>query len=85
MNIKGIDNQYHLSKEIKKTKSAKSEKGTVKDKIEISPEAKALSSSEKSKATKLKAIEEKIEAKYYDSDSVISKVADKILKDIKSG
>jgi negative regulator of flagellin synthesis FlgM len=84
MDIKGINNQYQYISNVKKNKAGKSESESAKDKLEISGEAKVLSNSQKEEAKKLEEITEKINSKFYDSDEVIEKVADKLLKDIKS-
>lgn len=52
-----------------------------KDKIEISSKAKELNKIY-SVDKDLSKIKERIDSKYYDSDQVISKVADLVLKDI---
>ncbi len=83
MDIKGINNQFQYSKNVKKSKLEKTEKKSSKDKLEISDKGKVLSNSKKDEAKKIDEITKKIESKYYNSDDVIGKVADKILKDIK--
>lgn len=83
MNIKGINNKFPYSQDYNNPKVDKTGKKQPKDKLEISAEAKALSDSTKNDE-KLKVIEERVESKFYDSDDVIQKVADKILKVLKS-
>jgi hypothetical protein len=84
MDIKGINNQFQFSKDIKNNKLDKDDKKAAKDKLELSEQAKVLSKTQNDEAKKLDEISEKIEAKYYDSDDVINDVAKKLLKDIKS-
>ena len=84
MDIKSINNQYQYLGNIKKNKVEKTDSQSGKDKLEISGQAKELSNSQKDEAKKLEEISEKIKSNYYDSDDVIEKVADKLLKDIKS-
>lgn len=80
MDIRGIGQKTYLPEEprsnIKKTAEAKS-----KDKIEISDKAKILFNATES-TKDLKVIQSRIDAKFYDSPEVISKVADSILKEI---
>jgi anti-sigma28 factor (negative regulator of flagellin synthesis) len=54
------------------------------DRIEISPEAKMLQSKNVS-AKDLEKIKDKISSNYYNSDKVLSKVADAIMKEINAG
>jgi hypothetical protein len=84
MDIKGINNQFQFSKDIKNNKLDKTDKKSSKDKLEISEQAKVLSKTQKDETKKLDEISEKIASKYYDSDDVINDVTKKILKDIKS-
>lgn len=51
------------------------------DRIEISPEAKMLQSNNVS-AKDLEQIKEKINSNFYNSEAVLSKVAESIIKDI---
>jgi len=84
MDIKGINNQYQYFGNIKKSKTEKADSQSGKDKLEISGEGKVLSNSQKDEAKKLEVINERVNSKFYDSDEVIDKVADKLLKDIKA-
>jgi len=55
-------------------------KPKVQDKIEISAEAKILQ--DQKHTAKINAIKEKVESGFYNSDEVISKVADKVFEEI---
>ncbi len=59
---------------------AKHPDATKKDKIEISEQAKALQNTGETK--NLTDIQKKIDSGFYNSDEVVSKVADSILKEI---
>jgi len=84
MNIKGINNQYQYSKDVKSNKFEKADKKSDKDKLEISDKAKVLSNVQQEEAKKLDDVKNKINSKFYDSNEVIAKVADKIVKDLKT-
>ena len=53
----------------------------TKDKIEISAEARTMATTELS-PERMKEIQNKINSNFYNSDEVLSKVADKVLSDI---
>jgi negative regulator of flagellin synthesis FlgM len=80
--IKGISNSQYFSKEVNKPKSDQENEKSPKDKLEISEEAKVLQSNP-AEIKNFEAIKEKIANKFYDSDEVLNKVADKILEDLK--
>jgi negative regulator of flagellin synthesis FlgM len=80
--IKGISNGQYFSKEVNKPKSEQENEKSPKDKLEISEEAKVLQSNP-TEAKNLESIREKIANKFYDSDEVLNKVADKLLEDLK--
>ncbi|QQS35436.1 MAG: hypothetical protein IPM56_14460 [Ignavibacteriales bacterium] len=83
MEIKGISNNQYFSKEVNKPKVEQENQNPQKDKLEISREAKLLQSN--SAETKdLDAIREKIDSKFYNSDEVLNKVAEKILEELKN-
>jgi hypothetical protein len=84
MDIKGINNQYQYSKNIKQDKIEKSEVRSGKDKVEISDKAKILNNAQIEEAKKIEAIKEKIDSKFYDSKEVIEIAAENILKEIKA-
>lgn len=65
------------------TKTQGLEEGEKKDKIEISQEAKLLHS-QKVDGKDLQMIRDKIASGFYNSDEVLSKVSELILKDIKN-
>ncbi len=74
-----------LADYLQKGKGAKSTPVASKeasDKIEISKEAK-LKNNEISDTTKLSLIKDRIDSGFYNSDEVISKVADSILKEVR--
>jgi anti-sigma28 factor (negative regulator of flagellin synthesis) len=80
MEIKGIISSVYKSDDKFKSKSGKTPDATKKDKIEISNQAKALQNTGETK--NLAHIQKKIESGFYNTDKVISKVADAILKEI---
>lgn len=82
MEIKGIIPKTIIVDESKNNKSVKKEV-QKKDSLEISKEAKELQ--QKSEQIKdLSAIREKIKSGFYNTDEVLSKVADRILKELNS-
>lgn len=83
MQIRGLSNNplFVDGPKGKKTNSTSSEE--PKDKIEISTAARDLAKTDPSQQ-RLEEIKKRIESKYYDSDHVLSKVADKLLEDIQS-
>ncbi|MFN3873190.1 MAG: hypothetical protein ACK4R9_09335 [Ignavibacterium sp.] len=82
MEIKGITPKTIIVDESKNNKSVKKEV-QKKDSLEISKEAKELQ--QKSEQIRdLSAIREKIKSGFYNSDEVLSKVADRILKELNS-
>jgi anti-sigma28 factor (negative regulator of flagellin synthesis) len=60
-------------------KTTKTEAVPPKDKIQISGLAKSMNTANQEK---LQAVKEKMDSGFYNSDEVISKVADEILKEI---
>ncbi|MDP2365971.1 MAG: hypothetical protein Q8M94_19640 [Ignavibacteria bacterium] len=80
MEIKGILSSIYKSDDKFKAPSGKTADATKKDKLEISKQAKALQN--KSETKNLADIQKKIESGFYNSDLVVSKVADAILKEI---
>lgn len=82
MEIKGITPKSIIVDETKNNKSVKKEV-QKKDSLEISKEAKELH--QKSEQLKdLSAIKERIKSGFYNSDKVLGKVADRILKELNS-
>lgn len=82
MEIKGITTKPIIVDETKNNKSVKKE-AQKKDSLEISKEAKELH--HKSEQLKdLSAIKDRIKTGFYNSDEVLDKVADRILKELKS-
>jgi anti-sigma28 factor (negative regulator of flagellin synthesis) len=65
----------------KQEEQQKQDTSAARDRLEISEEAKSISSAS-IKGKNLDDIKSKVESGFYDSDDVINKVADKILKDI---
>lgn len=80
MEIKGILSSIYKSNDKFKSPHEKTADATKKDKIEISKQAKALQNTSETK--NLADIQKKIESGFYDTDVVVSKVADAILKEI---
>jgi negative regulator of flagellin synthesis FlgM len=82
MEIKGITPKPIIVDETKNNKSVKKEV-QKKDSLEISKEAKELQ--QKSEQVKdLSAIKERIKTGFYNTDEVLNKVADRILKELNS-
>jgi hypothetical protein len=82
MEIKPVSGNINLVKNniVKKQEEQKQE-SSPKDRLEISSEAKTLSSAS-IKGKNLDEIRSRIASDYYNSDEVISKVADRILKEL---
>lgn len=80
MEIKGITSKSIIVEENKNNKSVKKEI-QKKDSLEISREAKELQ--QKSEQVKdLSLVRERIKSGFYNSEEVLNKVAEKILKDL---
>jgi hypothetical protein len=80
MEINKINSGYNLSKDVNPKGGKKTEdKSEVRDKLEISNQAKINHNNDVEKTNLIK---ERIENKYYDSDEVVSTVAEKVLKEI---
>ena len=83
MDIEKLSGNQYFSNEILKHKEKTSKDAPAnqkQDKLEISSEAKVMN--EKAEASKLDVIKQKVAQKFYNSDEVLSKVADKILNEI---
>lgn len=80
MEIKRILSSLYKNDNNFRTPSSKSPSITKKDKIELSEQAKTLQNTNETK--NLDDIQKKIESGFYNSEEVISKVADAILKEI---
>ena len=82
MEIKPLSNNPYLNKDVAQLKKGKDveENTRAKDRLELSSEALHIKSDELD-LKKLDAIKIKIANKFYDSDEVIGKVADAILKE----
>ncbi len=78
MKIKGIGPSLNIPGAVKNTVNSKSSEKT--DKVEISSEAKKL---KELSAQKLEKVQQKINSGFYNSDEVLKKVADAVLKDLK--
>lgn len=55
----------------------------IQDKLELSEEAKNINNSTSTQQSRLDKISDRIKNDYYNSDEVVSKVADKIYQEIK--
>lgn len=80
MEIKGITPKTFIVDESKNTKATKKE-AQKKDSLEISKEAKELLMKNE-QVKDFSAIKEKIKSGFYNSDEVLSKVAERILKEL---
>lgn len=85
MEIKGVSNNNPFTQkpnQVRGSESKNSEEVKDKDKIEISSVARDLAKSELG-SKRLEEIKQKIENKFYDSEEVIYKIAESILKELK--
>jgi len=80
MEIRNVLSSVYKSDDKFKSQSGKTTDTVKRDKIEISEQAKALQNTGETK--NLAEIQKKIDSGFYNSDAVISKVADAILKEI---
>jgi hypothetical protein len=80
MEIRNVLSSVYKNDEPVKKSSGKSPDVSKKDKIEISKQAIAMQNTEEAK--NLADIQKKIDSGFYNSDEVLSKVADSILKEI---
>lgn len=81
MEIKGINPGSLYLEDKKNQKTVKPSEEIKKDTIEISTEGKNLIKKNDS-VSKMTEIQDKIKSNFYNSDEVISKVAERILKDL---
>ena len=87
MDIKSIlnNNSIYIQKDL--PQKGKDQNGNtnlkIQDKLELSQEAKTIQNSTNN-IPRSDEIKERIQDKFYDSDDVVSKVADKILNEIKN-
>ncbi|MFO7446334.1 MAG: hypothetical protein R6W90_08205 [Ignavibacteriaceae bacterium] len=81
MEIKSISNNLNFFNKDAVKKQAENKPESSKDRLEISAEAKVFESASK-KVPNLEEIRQRIDSKYYNSEEVIQKVAEKILKEI---
>ncbi len=86
MKIEPLSGNNYYPGNIRKSNSDSTEQSgaKIKDKLELSSEAKSISKNQ-AENTGMDKIKEKINSKFYDSPDVISKIADKILKNINAG
>jgi anti-sigma28 factor (negative regulator of flagellin synthesis) len=80
MEIRNVLSSVYKNDDKFKSSSGKSQDVIKKDKIEISEQAKAMQTTGETK--NLADIQKKIDSGFYNSDAVLSKVADAILKEI---
>lgn len=80
MEIKGLGNNIPFNQPVQK-KSDSKPGVEAKDRIEISTKAREMAQTEKT-PEKLEEIKLRVKSKFYESDEVLNKVADAILKDI---
>lgn len=82
MEIKGISNGPLFVNKGKNNKPEAAQNQDAKDKIEISSEARDMAKVDLS-PVRLEEIRDRINSKFYDSDEVLNKIADKVLSEIK--
>lgn len=81
MDVKGISNNNGFTHNLNQMRKEEPKNAPAqKDSIEISAEAKGLSKTDLG-SKRLEEISQKIQNKFYESDAVIGKVADAILKE----
>ena len=80
MEIRNVLSSVYKNDDPVKKPSVKNSDVPKKDKIEISKQAIAMQNTEETK--NLAEIQKKIDSGFYNSDEVVSKVADSILKEI---
>lgn len=83
MEIKGIGNNSFSNNpsDIRKVDSKEKENKSQKDKIEISEEARVLARADLS-SQRLEEIRQKMQNNFYNSEQVLKKVAEEILKEL---
>jgi len=83
MNIKPVSNKIYLGNDVPENVKSNKEikKNKIQDKLELSDEAKNIQKKQVPEKN-LDIIKARINSKYYESDKIINKVADKMLKDI---
>ncbi|MHB8578579.1 MAG: hypothetical protein ACYDA4_01820 [Ignavibacteriaceae bacterium] len=84
MDIKSVSNGAYLPKDLPGSpqKPQESADNKSKDQLVLSPEAQDIQKSQ-TQNKNLEEIKTKINNKFYDSNEVLNKVADKVLQDIK--
>ena len=81
MEIRGVSNNPLFVNQAKNNKPEEAQNQDAKDKIVISSEARDMAKVDLSPA-RLEEIRERINTKFYDSDEVLNKVADKVLVEV---
>ncbi|MEW6507358.1 MAG: hypothetical protein AB1432_06375 [Bacteroidota bacterium] len=81
MQIKGINNSVFSQTPSKVDKPGSTSSSSKKDRIEISSQARDISKSDLG-SQRLEEIKQKLKNKFYDTEEVLSKVADAILKEL---
>jgi len=79
--VKGINNNVFSQTPSKVSKPNSSDSASKKDRIEISSQARNIAKSELG-SQRLEEIKQKLNNKFYDTEEVLSKVADAILKEL---
>ena len=86
MQINPLSNNVYLNKNNRENIKSNDElkESPIQDRLELSQEAQEMQKSQNQNSTKnLDKIKEKMNSNFYDSNSVINNIADKILKEIK--
>lgn len=81
MQVKGINNNVFSQTPSKVNKPGSNNSASKKDRIEISSQARDIAKSELG-SQRLEEIKQKLNNKFYDTEEVLSKVADAILKEL---
>jgi hypothetical protein len=84
MEIKSVSNNVYFPKDYPQKNDGQKETPDIKiqDKLELSEEAKNIQNTSTPQQNRLNQISDRIKSQYYNSDQVISKVADKIYQEI---
>ena len=81
MEIRGVSNNPLFVNQTKNSKPEETQNQETKDKIVISSEARDMAKVDLNPA-RLEEIRDRINSKFYDSDEVLNKVAEKVLVEV---
>lgn len=83
MHIKPVSNKVYIGSDVSENVKSKNEikENKIQDKLELSDEAKNIQKKQVPEKN-LEKIKDRINNKFYESDEIINKVANEMLKDI---